>query len=59
MSDFKQIRPFVAKWDMSQIRAFSDFLLLRFDSEKCNLTQTLLKHLFKKMVTGASGGLQK
>ena len=54
-SDFKQTRAFVAKRDMSQIRAFSDFFWLRFDSDNCDLTQTLLRHLSQKMVTGASG----
>ena len=53
-SDFKQTRAFVAKRDMSQIRAFSDFFGLRFDSDNCDLTQTLLRHLSQKMVTGAS-----
>ena len=53
-SDFKQTRAFVAKRDMSQIRAFSDFFWLRFDSDNCDLTQTLLRHLSQKMVTGAS-----
>ena len=53
-SDFKQMRAFVAKRDMSQIRAFSDFFWLRFDSDNCDLTQTLLRHLSQKMVTGAS-----
>ena len=55
-SDFKQTRAFVAKRDMSQIRAFSDFFWLRFDSDNCDLTQTLLRHLSQKMVTGASVG---
>ena len=50
-SDFKQTRAFVAKRDMSQIRAFSDFFWLRFDSDNCDLTQTLLRHLSQKMVT--------
>ena len=54
-SDFKQTRAFVAKRDMSQIRAFSDFFWLRFDSNNCDLTQTLLRHLSQKMMTGASG----
>ena len=57
-SDFKQTRAFVAKRDMSQIRAFSDFFWLRFDSDNCDLTQTLLRHLSQKMVTGASASLQ-
>ena len=55
-SDFKQTRAFVAKRDMSQIRAFSDFFWLRFDSDNCDLTQTLLRHLSQKMMTGASDG---
>ena len=51
-SDLKQIRTFVAKRrEMSNTRFFGIF----FDSNKCNLTQTLLRHLFKKMVSGASG----
>ena len=33
---------------------FLAFFLLRFDSDKCDLTQTLLRHLVKKMVSGAS-----
>ena len=49
--DLEGIRTFVAKWDMSRIRAFWNC----FDSDKCDLTQTLLRHLVKKMVTGASG----
>ena len=53
-SDFKQTRAFVAKRDMSQIRAFLNFFLLRFDSDKCDLTQTLLRYLVKKKLTGAS-----
>ena len=48
-SDFKQTRAFVAKRDMSQIRAFSDFFWLRFDSDNCDLTQTLLRHLSQKI----------
>ena len=49
--DLEGIRTFVAKWDMSRIRTF----WYCFDSDKCDLTLTLLRHLVKKMVTGASG----
>ena len=38
---------------------FLAFFLLRFDSDKCDLTQTLLRHLVKKMVSGASDMHQK
>ena len=34
--------------EMSKIHAFWYFFLLRFDSDKCDLTQTLLRHLVKK-----------
>ena len=34
---------------------FLAFFLLRFDSDKCDLTQTLLRYLDKKTLTGASG----
>ena len=34
--------------------ALFGFFLLRFDSDKCDLTQTLLRHLAKEMVSGAS-----
>ena len=47
-SDLKQIRTFVAKRrEMLKIRAF-------LVSNKCDLTQTLLRHLVIKMVSGAS-----
>ena len=39
---------------MSKIRAFWYLFLLGFVSDKYDLTQTLLRHLVKKMVSGAS-----
>ena len=54
-SDLKRIRTFVAKRrKMSKIRAFWYLFLLRFDSDKWALPQTLLRHLAKEMVSGAS-----
>ena len=51
--DKMKIRTFVANRDMSRICAMSIFSL-RFDSDKCDLTQTLLRYLVKKTLTGAS-----
>ena len=50
----ERIRTFVAKLDMSQIRAFWYFFLRRYDADKWDLTQTLRRYLLKKMVSGAS-----
>ena len=55
-SYLERICTFVALRDMLRICAFWYFLL-RFDSHKCNLTQTLLRYLAKKMVSGASASI--
>ena len=50
----EQIRAFVAKRDMLQIRAILLSFLLRFDSDKWDLTQIWLRYLCQKMAVGAS-----
>ena len=49
--DLEGIRTFVAKWDMSRIRAF----WYCFDSDLTQTNAIWLRHLVTKMVTGASG----
>ena len=49
-----QTRTFVAKRDMSRIRAFLVSFLLRFYSDKWDLAQTLLRYLSQKMTGKAS-----
>ena len=51
----EQIRAFVAKRDMLRIRAILLSFLLRFDSDKWDLTQIWLRYLCQKMAVGASG----
>ena len=50
----EQLRAFVAKQDMSRMHAFLSIFLLRFDSDKRDLTQTSLRYLDQKIAGGAS-----